>query len=73
MKQLFAKLFRRREHPRDTHARLYGVEVNVDKVWEDRDALHDAGLPWLQGVLNQMNFDERRNHDERVKFDLECG
>ena len=44
MKQLFAKLFRKREHPRDIHARLYGVGVNVDKVWEDRAALYDARI-----------------------------
>lgn len=30
------------EDPRDTVRRLYGDPVDVDKIWEDRDAFHDA-------------------------------
>ena len=32
----------RAERARQTHARLYGHPVDIDKVWADRDALHDA-------------------------------
>lgn len=71
--KLFTKLFRKHEHPRDVHARLYGTNIDVDKVWQDRDDLHNAGMPWLQGDMNQMNFEERRNDEERIRFDLECG
>lgn len=73
MRRLFTKLLRKRENPSDVHARLYGTDIDVDKVWQDRDDLHNAGMPWLQGALNQMNFDERRNAEARIRFDLERG
>jgi hypothetical protein len=72
MRKLLLKLFRKVEHPRDVHARLYGVIVDIDKVWEDRNDLHDAGDTRLQAAIDQMNFEERRNAEARVKFDLEA-
>lgn len=38
------------EDPRDTMTRLYGNPTDVDKVWEDREALYDAPLlPDVEG------------------------
>ncbi len=33
-----------RETARETLEYLYGTPIDIDKVWEDRDALHDASM-----------------------------
>lgn len=76
----FWKRKTKREDPRDTMRRLYGDRIDVGKVWEDRNDLHDAERSMVSDFARKLNaalvqglLRDRREAMVREQFEAECG